>query len=187
MFLLRRVGVLCHRMACGARSRVQDASHRRQHCCASIEDQACCGLKLHLTAYSSWVGRWDDGGLGAAYYCFAARCCSSLPLLVLFSFCSSMFARVGVLGHRRDMPLCHACGMPPTGANIAVLLLKTWRAAGSTYTWKPSVVGLRVGMMAVRAVLCCTAAAVRVPCVCFHRGHQNVVLLPESAPESYNK
>ena len=37
------------------------------------------------------------------------------------------------------------------------------------------------------AVLCC-AAAVRVACVCFHRGNKkNVVLLPESAPESYQR
>ena len=34
----------------GARSRVRDASHRRQHCCARIEDRAYCGVKLHLEA-----------------------------------------------------------------------------------------------------------------------------------------
>ena len=75
----------------GARSRVRDASHRRQHCCASIEDRACCGVKLHLAACCCWVGRWEDGGLGAAYYYCAAVCCLSLPLL-LFCFCLSMFA-----------------------------------------------------------------------------------------------
>jgi len=58
--------------ACGARSRVRDASHRRQHCCASIEDRAYCGVKLHLAACCSWVGRWDDGGLGAV---LLLRCC----------------------------------------------------------------------------------------------------------------
>ena len=46
----------------------------------------------------------------------------------------SMSARIGVLGHRRGMALGHPCGMPPTGANIAVLLLKTWLAPDSTYT-----------------------------------------------------
>ena len=49
----------------GARSRVRDASHRRQHCSASIEDRSYCGVKLHLEAGYIWVGRWDDGGLGA--------------------------------------------------------------------------------------------------------------------------
>ena len=56
----------------GARSRVRDASHRRQHCCASIEDRAYCGVKLHLTACCSWVGHWDGGGLGAV---LLLRCC----------------------------------------------------------------------------------------------------------------
>ena len=36
--------------------------------------------------------------------------------------------------HPGDMVLGHACGMPPTGANIAVLLLKTWLAPDLTYT-----------------------------------------------------
>ena len=58
--------------ACDARSRVRDASHRRQHCCASIEDRAYCGVKLHLAACCSLVGRWDDGGLGAV---LLLRCC----------------------------------------------------------------------------------------------------------------
>ena len=56
----------------GARSRVRDASHRRQHCCVRIEDRAYCGVKLHLAACCSWVGLWDDGGLGAV---LLLRCC----------------------------------------------------------------------------------------------------------------
>ena len=35
----------------GARSPVRDAAHRRQHCCAIIEDLACSGFNLHLAAY----------------------------------------------------------------------------------------------------------------------------------------
>ena len=35
-----------------------------------------------------------------------------------------LFARVGVLGHRRGTAVVHPCGMPPTGANIAALLLR---------------------------------------------------------------
>ena len=108
-----------------------------------------------------WVPRTTAALLGAVCRC---RC------FVLACLC--LLARVGVLGHRRGMALGHACGMPPTGANIAVLLFKTWLAAGSTYTLQPFVVGLGVGMMAVRTALCCAAAAVRVACVCFHRGHQ---------------
>ena len=121
----------------GARSRVRDASHRRQHCCASIEDRAYCWVKLHLAACCSWVGRWDDG-LGAA---LLLRCCvlfvvAVVVALVLFSLVVylCLLARVGVLGHRRGAALGHPCRMPPTGANIAVLLLKTWLAPHSTYT-----------------------------------------------------
>ena len=36
-----------------------------------------------------------------------------------------LLARVGVLDHRRGTTLGHPCGMPPTGTNIAVLILKT--------------------------------------------------------------
>ena len=51
---------------------------------------------------------------------------------VLFLLC--LLPRVGVLGHRRGTALGRPCGMPPTGANIALLLLKTWLAPDSTYT-----------------------------------------------------
>ena len=56
--------------------------------------------------------------------------------LVLFSLVVylCLLARVGVLGHRRGAALGHPCRMPPTGANIPVLLLKTWLAPHSTYT-----------------------------------------------------
>ena len=45
---------------------MQDAAHRRQHCCAIIEDLACSGFNLYLAAYCSWVERWDDGGESCA-------------------------------------------------------------------------------------------------------------------------
>ena len=122
----------------GARSRGRDASHWRQHCGASIEDRAYCGVKLHLAACRSWIGRWDDGGLGGL---LLLRC--SVLFVVAVLVAAAVFfllvylclpARVGVLGHRRGTALGHPCGMPPTGANIAVLLLKTWLAPDSTYT-----------------------------------------------------
>ena len=116
---------------------MRDASERRQHCCASIQDRAYCGVKLHLAACCSWVGRWDDGGLGALLLlrrCVLFVVTVVVAAVVLFYLCLSMFARVGVLGHRRGTALGHPCGMPPTGANIAVLLLKTWIAPDSTYT-----------------------------------------------------
>ena len=73
----------------------------------------------------------------APYYCPAAMCCLSLPLLLLllfcFCLCLCLLPCVGVRGHRRGTALGHPCGMPPT------------------------VVGLSVGMMAVRAVLYCCA------------------------------
>ena len=59
---------------------MRDASHRRQHCCASIEDRAYCGVKLHLAACCSWVGRWDDGGLGAV---LLLRCCELFVVAVV--------------------------------------------------------------------------------------------------------
>ena len=63
--ILCAVLLCCCAMRPGARSRERDASHRRQHCCASIQDRAYCGFKLDLVACRPrWVGRWDDG-LGA--------------------------------------------------------------------------------------------------------------------------
>ena len=44
---LRVLGSLSSKRSC-ARPRGRDASHRRQHCCARIEDRAYCGVKLHL-------------------------------------------------------------------------------------------------------------------------------------------
>ena len=64
----------------GARSRVRDVSHRRQHCCARIEDRSYYGVKLHLAACCSWVGRWDDGGLGAV---LLLRCCVMFVVAVV--------------------------------------------------------------------------------------------------------
>ena len=129
--------------ACGARSRVRDASHRRQHCGASIEDRGCCGVKLHLAACRSWVGRWDDGGLGAAYYCCAAGCCLSLSLLLLlFCFFLSMFAcvcwcarssqrhgarsRVRYAAHRRQHCFAIIKGLACSGFNLHLAAFYSW-------------------------------------------------------------
>ena len=57
--------------------------------------------------------------------------------------------------------LGHACAIPPTGANIAVLVVKTDLTAESSYTKQLAVVGLGVGMMVVWvpyysfAAVCC--------------------------------
>ena len=67
--------MLCHpKSLVLGHARGRDASHRRrrQHCCASFEDRAYCGVKLHQAACRGWVGRWDDGGLGAL---LLLRCC----------------------------------------------------------------------------------------------------------------
>ena len=45
-----------------------------------------------------------------------------------------VYERVGVLCHPRGLVLGHAGGMPPTGANIAMLVMKTELTAGSRYT-----------------------------------------------------
>ena len=50
----------------------QAPEHRSQPICARTEDRAYCEVKLHLAACRSWVGRWDDGGLGAL---LLLRCC----------------------------------------------------------------------------------------------------------------
>ena len=95
----------------GARSRVRDASHRRQHCCARIEDRAYCGVKLHLAACCSWVGRWDDGGLVAV---LLLRCCvlfvvvvvvvaAVLFLLVLIYVCVRMLVCSVIVEERRSV------------------------------------------------------------------------------------
>ena len=73
------------------------------------------------------VGRWDDGGLGAV---LLLRCCvlfvvAVVVVIVFACVYLCLLARIGVLGHRRGTALGHPCGMPPTGANIVVLLLKT--------------------------------------------------------------
>ena len=50
--------------------------------------------------------------------------------VVSFSLVYVLLTRVGVLGHRRGTALCHACEIPSTGTDIALLLLsKTWLAA----------------------------------------------------------
>ena len=78
--LLARVDVLSSKKH-GTRSRARDASHRRQHCCASIEDRAYCGVKLHLAACCSWGGCWDDGRVGAV---LPLRCCVLFVVAVVF-------------------------------------------------------------------------------------------------------
>ena len=85
---------------------------------------------------------------------FCCYCCCGCCFFV----CLCFLARVGVLCHRRGMALGHACGMPPTGANIAVLVLKTELAAASSYTSQLAVVGFGVGMMVVWVPYYCCAA-----------------------------
>ena len=48
--------------------------------------------------------------------------------------------------------------MPPTDANIAVLILKAELTAGSSYTTQLAVIGLGVGMMVVWVPYYCSAA-----------------------------
>ena len=71
-----------------------DAAHRRQHCCAIIEDLACSGFNLHLAAFCSWVERWGDGG-GS---CAVLLCCAVLLLpFVLLVYASTEVTKNVVL------------------------------------------------------------------------------------------
>ena len=62
---------------------MRDAAHRRQHCCAIIEDLACYGFNLHLAAFCSWVERWDAGGESRAVLA------ASLLPIALFVYAST--------------------------------------------------------------------------------------------------
>ena len=64
---------------------MRDAAHRRQHCCAIIEDLACSGFNLHLAAFCSWVDRWDDGGESCAVLCCAVLLLLPFVLLLYAS------------------------------------------------------------------------------------------------------
>ena len=101
-----------------------------------FEDRAYCAVKLRLAACWSWVGRWDDGGLGFLLllaYCALFVVAIVDVVVVVVVVVSAVFgclylrlaARVGVLGHRGSTAVGHPCGMPPTGANIDVPFLKT--------------------------------------------------------------
>ena len=50
---------------------MRDAAHRRQHCCANINDLACSGFNLHLAAVGMMAVR-------AVVYCCAVLCCAVL-------------------------------------------------------------------------------------------------------------
>ena len=131
----------------------------------------------------------------APYYCPAAMCCLSLPLLLLllfcFCLCLCLLARVGVLGLCRGTALGHPCGTPSTGANNAVLLLKTWLAPDSTCTYLAAycswVERWDDGGESCAVLLCCAAAAVRVACVCFHRGHQKRCFIGRKCSRIFEK
>ena len=86
------------------------------------------------------------------------RCCCCCCCCGCFVVCLCLLERVGVLCHPRDLVLGHAGGMPPTGANIAVLVLKTELTAGSSCTLQLAVVGLGVGMLVVWVPYYCSAA-----------------------------
>ena len=60
----------------------QAPEHRSWPICASIEDGAYWGVKLHLAACRRWV-RLGMMVLWVPYYCSAAVWCLSLPLLLL--------------------------------------------------------------------------------------------------------
>ena len=78
----------------GARSPLQDAAHRGQHCCDIIEGLTCSGFNLHLAAFCSWVGRWDDGGES----CLILLCCAVLLLpFVLLVYASTEVTKNVVL------------------------------------------------------------------------------------------
>ena len=116
------------------------------------------------------------------YNCSTAVCCLSLPLLLLL-FCFArvylcLLARVGVLGHRRGTALGHPCRMPPTGAKHCCAIIEDLACSGFNLHQQPSVVGLSVGMMAVRAVLYCCAVlccCCRSCCLC---------MLPPRSPKT---
>ena len=55
---------------------MRDAAHRRQHCCANINDLACSGFNLHLAAVGMMAVR-------AVVYCCAVLCCAVLCCAVL--------------------------------------------------------------------------------------------------------
>ena len=66
----------------------------------------------------------------STYYTAALLCVVVVVAVVLLFLVCVLLARVGVLGHRRGTALCHACEIPSTGTDIALLLLsKTWLAA----------------------------------------------------------
>ena len=116
---------------------MRDVSHRRQHCSASIEDRAYCGVKAHLEACYSWVGRWDDGGLGALLLlcCFVLFVVAVVVAVVLFLLvsiyvCLRVLVCSVIVGTRRSVT---RAGCRPPVQNIAVLLLKTWLAPDSAY------------------------------------------------------
>ena len=73
---------------------MRDAAHRRQHCCAIIEDLACSGFNIHLAAFCSWVECWDDGGESFA----VLPCCAVLLLpFVLLAYTSTEVTKNVVL------------------------------------------------------------------------------------------
>ena len=64
--------------------------------------------------------------------CCCCWCC--------FVVCPCLLVRVtAVLCHPRGVVLGHACGIPPTGANVTVIVLKTEITAGSSYTYETCV------------------------------------------------
>ena len=83
-----------------------------------------------------WALGWWSGCLTTApLLCAVCRCrcrCCCCSVFARVYIC--LLARVGVLGHHIGAALGHLCRMPPTGANNAVLLLKTRLAPDSTYT-----------------------------------------------------
>ena len=61
-------------------------------------------------------------------------CCCRCCCCCCFVDGQCLLSSVGMRCHPRYMVLGRACGVPPTGANIAVLVLKTELTVGSSYT-----------------------------------------------------
>ena len=73
---------------------MRNVAHRRQNCCAIIEDLAFSGFNVHLAAFRSWVECWDYGGESGA----VLLCCAALLLpLVLLVYASTEVTKNVVL------------------------------------------------------------------------------------------
>ena len=105
----------------GTRSPLCYAAHRRQHRCSIIEKLACSGFNVHLAAFCSWVGRWDDGGQS----CDELLCCAVLLLpFVLPVYASTEVTKKVVLLSESAAEFCEQiikCVFGKTSAQVLIL------------------------------------------------------------------